>query len=109
MRKTSFVKAMRCYIISLCLVALLTSMPAVAQDAPPAPTKTVTISPYPEITQGLLIKKVEPKYASIAKAAGLQGDVVLKATIGKDGRRANLYVVSGPDLLKDAALKKWVY
>ena len=33
----------------------------------------------------------------------------MKATIGKDGRIANLYGVSGPDLLKDAALKKWVY
>lgn len=37
--------------------------------------------------------------------------MVLKATIGKDGRISNLYVVSGPELLKDAALKaakKWV-
>lgn len=72
----------------------------------------MTISPSPEVSQGILIKKVEPKYPRIAKAAGIQGIVELQATIGKDGHITNLHVISGPDLLKDEALKavkKWVY
>jgi protein TonB len=36
----------------------------------------------------------------------------MKATIGKDGRITDLEVLSGPDMLKEAALhavRQWVY
>jgi protein TonB len=56
------------------------------------------------VAVGLLIKKVEPAYPVIAKTARVSGTVVLQATITKTGAVANLRVVSGPAMLRQAAL-----
>ncbi len=53
-----------------------------------------------------------PPYPAIAKAAGVQGTVILQATISKSGTIENLRVVSGPAMLQQAALdavKTWRY
>ena len=76
------------------------------------PRKARRISIAGGVSQGFLIKRVVPEYPSAAKEAGVSGTVVLKAVIGKDGRIRNLQVVSGPTMLKQAALdavKQWVY
>ncbi len=81
-----------------------TSMPKLA-----AP-KRVTVSSG--VTAGLLTHKVTPDYPSAAKAAHIQGTVVLRAIIGKDGKVQNLQVVSGHPMLAQAALeavKQWRY
>ncbi len=57
-------------------------------------------------------KFVEPIYPPDAKAAGIQGSVVLDAVIGKDGIIENLKVLSGPPELARSALdavKQWTY
>jgi protein TonB len=59
-----------------------------------------------------LTGKISPLYPPEAKAAGVQGTVALKATIGKDGHVTNLSVVSGPAMLQQSAMdavKQWVY
>jgi periplasmic protein TonB len=64
------------------------------------------------VTRGLLIKRVNPKYPSKAREDGIQGTVVLRAVISKDGDIAELSVVSGdPLLVKSAtkAVKQWKY
>lgn len=64
------------------------------------------------VAQGLLVEKVPPVYPMDAKAAGVSGTVVLQATIGKDGHIEDLRVVSGPEMLQQAALdsvRQWVY
>jgi protein TonB len=64
------------------------------------------------VTQGLVMHRVEPIYPAIAKAARVQGTVVLAAVIGKDGTIQNLHVVSGHPLLQGAAMdavKQWKY
>ena len=64
------------------------------------------------VTQGLLTHQVKPDYPPIAKQARIQGPVVLKAIIGKDGKIQNLQVVSGHPMLSQAALqavKQWRY
>lgn len=61
---------------------------------------------------GLLIWKSVPPYPAIAKAAGVEGTVVLQATISKTGTIENLRVASGPEMLQQAALdavKTWRY
>jgi periplasmic protein TonB len=61
---------------------------------------------------GLLIHKVVPVYPSIGRAIRLEGAVVLQATISKSGTIENLHVVSGPQMLQQAALdavKQWQY
>lgn len=62
--------------------------------------------------EGILLAKSPPAYPAIAKAAGVQGTVVLQATISKSGTIENLRVVSGPLMLQQAAMdavKTWRY
>jgi periplasmic protein TonB len=64
------------------------------------------------VAVGLLIHKVVPVYPSIGRAIRLEGAVVLQATISKSGTIENLHVVSGPQMLQQAALdavKQWQY
>ena len=58
---------------------------------------------------GLLIKKVPPEYPSDIEA---QGAVVLRATIGADGKVQHLSVISGPQPLQAlavSAVQQWEY
>jgi TonB family protein len=58
------------------------------------------------------VAKVNPVYPPAAKKAGIQGIVVLRATIATDGSVSNLEVLSGdPQLVKAAleAVQKWRY
>jgi len=53
-----------------------------------------------------------PVYPIEAKKAGVSGTVVLSATIGTDGIVKDLQVVSGPQMLQQAALdavRSWRY
>lgn len=64
------------------------------------------------VTRGLLIKRVEPAYPPLAKAARVQGDVVLSAIIDANGQITNLQLVSGHPMLVPAALtavRQWRY
>ncbi len=64
------------------------------------------------VMNGLLLKKITPDYPEIAKVTGTQGTVVLEATISTAGSIENLHVVSGPGLLRQAALNavaQWQY
>ncbi|HLI75574.1 MAG TPA: energy transducer TonB [Acidobacteriaceae bacterium] len=64
------------------------------------------------VISGNLVHKVEVTYPEDAKAAHVEGTVVMSAHIGKDGHVGSLAVVSGPQLLQEAAVnavKQWVY
>jgi periplasmic protein TonB len=64
------------------------------------------------IVEGLLIDKRLPVYPAIAKASGTQGTIVLAASISRSGTIENLRVVSGPQMLQQAAIdavKAWRY
>jgi len=59
-----------------------------------------------------LLHKEMPVYPPDAKKKHVQGKVVLKATIAKDGTIEHLQVVSGPSKLQQSALdavKQWTY
>ena len=63
--------------------------------------------------QGLkIIQKTQPVYPPIARAAHMQGTVTLHAIISKTGTIESLQAISGPEMLKGAALdavKGWRY
>ncbi len=64
------------------------------------------------VVEGLLIDKRLPVYPAIAKAAGTQGTVVLAASISRNGTIENLRVISGSQMLQQAAIdavKTWRY
>jgi protein TonB len=56
------------------------------------------------VTEGLLLEPIRPVYPAIARAAGVQGAVVLQAVISKAGRIESLHALSGPTMLQRAAL-----
>lgn len=65
-----------------------------------------------DVMQKQLLTKIPPVYPPEAKAARIQGKVVLNAVIGKDGHVENLKVVSGPKELQQSSLdavRQWVY
>lgn len=83
--------------------------PAAVELPKPAPG-TVRISQG--VSQGLLLKKVQPVYPSIAKQFGREGAVQLLATIDKYGEIKKVQVLSGDSLLARAAadaVKQWEY
>ncbi len=64
------------------------------------------------VSQGLLIKRVQPKYPPAALAAHAQGAVQIEASINKEGSVVNLKVLSGDPVLAHAALeavRQWRY
>lgn len=84
----------------------LSSVPKLAVTTP----QRVRISQG--VTKGLLIHRVEPSYPPLAKAARVQGEVVLSAVISTGGEIENLHLISGhPMLVADAiaAVRQWRY
>jgi len=64
------------------------------------------------VSNGLLIKKVQPTYPPLARQARIQGQVVLHAEISKEGTIQNLQLISGHAMLAPAAIeavKQWRY
>ncbi len=75
-----------------------------------APSKRLAISAG--IAVGMLIHKTPPTYPPIAKTARVSGTVELQAIISKTGTVEDLYVVSGPLMLRQAAIdavRTWRY
>lgn len=64
------------------------------------------------VTKGLLVHRVEPSYPPLARAARVQGEVILSAIISTSGEIENLQLVSGHPMLVPAALtavRQWRY
>lgn len=57
------------------------------------------------ISQGMLMAPIRPVYPAIARAAGVQGTVVVEAVISRTGSIESLHVLSGPAMLQPAAVE----
>lgn len=91
------------------IISSTSSLAAVPKLVPTTPQR-IRISQG--VTKGLLIHRVEPVYPTLAKAARVQGEVVLSAVISTTGEIQNLQLVSGhPMLVPEAitAVKQWRY
>jgi periplasmic protein TonB len=81
--------------------------------APPAPDNSHRrISQGGQVEAARIISRPDPIYPEWARRAGIQGDVVLHAIIGTDGRILELHAVSGNPLLVRPALdavQQWRY
>jgi len=89
-------------------------------DAPkPAPTGVAAAPPAEtplrvggQVQEARLIRRREPVYPPLARQARIQGVVKLEAVIGPDGRVEKVEAISGPPLLRQAAIdavRQWVY
>jgi len=85
----------------------------VKESAPTLPAtvpKTIKISQG--VSQGLIIKRVQPEYPAMARQIRLQGAVHLEAVIGKDGNIRSVKQISGDPTLGKAAVtavRQWQY
>src|SRR5258707_10927475 len=64
------------------------------------------------VTQGLVLRRINPNYPPLARQARIQGQVVLQAEISKSGDIQNLRLISGHPMLAPAAIeavKQWRY
>jgi len=62
--------------------------------------------------EGNLVYRVQPLYPALARQARIQGQVVLRAIISRDGTIENLQVISGHPMLAPAAVeavRQWRY
>jgi TonB family protein len=100
-------------IANLDSIELLTSLDETLFQAPPDATPMrLDVNVSGAMMSGLLLKSVPPAYSRNARNFGITGTVVLQATISKEGHIEDLYVISGPRELQQAAMdsvKQWVY
>jgi TonB family protein len=92
---------------------------AKAQDAPQTIVVSASQPPQPVrmhtggmVQSAKLIHQVMPVYPEGAKKDNIEGTVVLRGVITKDGSVEQLQIVSGPPALMDAAMdavKQWKY
>jgi TonB family protein len=51
----------------------------------------------------VLVKMTAPDYPRLAREAGIEGEVIVRAVVDQHGRVAQVVVSSGPEFLRDAA------
>jgi protein TonB len=91
------------------VISATSSLAAVPKFVPSTPQR-IRISAG--VTKGLLIQRIELPYPTLARAARVQGDVVLSAVIDTNGHITNLQLVSSHPMLVPAAIaavKQWRY
>jgi protein TonB len=79
---------------------------------PPKPTAPTRIKQGGDVTAASIVTQTKPNYPPLARQARIQGTVVLHAIIDKEGKVAQVEVVSGHPLLVQSALeavKQWRY
>ena len=88
----------------------LSGLMAVSPSLPKPSLETIKVSQG--VSQGLLIKRVQPKYPQAALAVHTEGSVEIDATINKEGSVTNVKVLSGNAVLAHAAVeavRQWRY
>ena len=84
---------------------------AIRPVIPPVPP-TRPSPPQSVIMEGNLIHRIDPRYPALAKQLGIEGSVVIRAVISRQGNIERVEVFSGPELLRNAALeavRQWKY
>jgi protein TonB len=87
-----------------------TPTPVVKPAATPSPDTVVRLTS--KLTQGRVLRRVQPPYPVIAKQAHIQGSVQVQIDISETGAVTNVTLLSGHPLLRDAALqaaKQWLF
>jgi len=98
--------------------------PKIDEPPPPPPTPSPVVKPAPTptpaqvirltsvLTQGRVLRRVQPPYPAIAKQAGVQGQVQVQISISETGDVTDVILLSGHPLLRDAALqaaRQWLF
>jgi protein TonB len=87
-----------------------TPTPVVKPAAPPAQDTVVRLTSM--LTQGRVLRRVQPPYPVIARQARIEGSVQVQIDISEVGAVTNVTLLSGHPLLREAALqaaKQWQF
>jgi TonB family protein len=90
----------------------ISSSPQVPALAPPVTQPEGPVRIGGDVREPRLISSTLPVYPIGARQSGVEGDVVVNTTIDKNGSVLGMHVVSGPPLLRQAALdalRRWKY
>jgi protein TonB len=87
---------------------------AIGSGMRPAIPVTSSLRPprVSHVMEGNLLRRVQPEYPALAKQARVQGTVLLRAVIDREGTIQDLQVISGHPLLVQAAInavRQWRY
>jgi periplasmic protein TonB len=85
------------------------SRPVLPAAPPPVVARPLRLS---HMSEGDLIRKMQPTYPPLARSARIQGIVVLQAVISKQGTIENVTVLTGHPMLVPAAIaavRQWRY
>ena len=86
------------------------ALEGVLSAPPPLPQPLLPVSKG--LTEGVLVRKIDPIYPPLARTMRLEGAVKLQATVAEDGTVRDVKVVSGPPMLAHAAqeaVTRWRY
>src|SRR6185437_5549267 len=86
----------------------------VSSIAPPSPIGEVSTTRHAgsQIKPPQLVSSVLPVYPQIAQVAGVEGDVVVQASVDASGNVTAATVISGPQMLRTSAVeavRRWKY
>ncbi|HWQ32257.1 MAG TPA: energy transducer TonB [Blastocatellia bacterium] len=90
----------------------VTKKPDPTPEPKPSPPPQRPVTRTSTILQGTAIRKVQPVYPAIAKAARVQGPVQVQVEISEEGQVTSVAVLSGHPLLRDAAVqaaRQWLW
>lgn len=79
--------------------SLVVRVDTTAVERSPTPDEFVPVEQEP-----VLIRIAKPVFPDVAMAAGVEGTVMVRVLVGKDGKVRNALVVDGHEMLKDAAI-----
>jgi len=74
--------------------------------------KAIAVDDTGRVDAGSALKKVAPDYPAEAKEAGVSGKVQVQVTISEEGQVIDAIAISGPESLREAAVKaakQWVF
>ncbi|HMV86119.1 MAG TPA: energy transducer TonB [Blastocatellia bacterium] len=92
------------------LMRNFTATAKAADGSPAATPKKINVSNG--VLQGSAVKKIQPAYPPVAKAAKASGQVQVQITISEEGKVVEASAISGHPLLRDAAVeaaRQWVF
>jgi periplasmic protein TonB len=87
-----------------------TPTPVVKPVATPTPVQVVRLTSM--LTQGRVLRRVQPPYPTIARQTHVQGQVQVQIGISETGAVTDVTLLSGHPLLREAALqaaKQWLF
>ncbi len=93
-------------------IRMMSTSTVVASSASPSAAAAGGLKLTGAALQGAVLRKIQPEYPPVAKAAVAQGSVQVEITVGENGQVMSAEVVSGHPLLRQSAIdaaRQWQF